>query len=59
MHKNTHTYVIIQVEFINKNNVWKYLDQPVEKEDQHKERWNIQKSMKKKIQTKDVENKKW
>lgn len=35
---HTHTYLNMQVEFINKNNVWKYLDQPVEKEDQYKER---------------------
>lgn len=40
MHNNTHThtYLSIQVEFINKNNLWKYLDQPVGKEDQYKER---------------------
>lgn len=34
--KHAHTYLNIPVEFINQNNVWKYLDQPVEKEDQYK-----------------------
>jgi hypothetical protein len=35
---HTHTYLNIQVEFINKNSVCKYLNQPAEKEDQYKER---------------------